>query len=315
MHNKNLCLPYTGGKAYLADSIVRLLPKTDLYIEPFAGGAKVFFAKEPTKIEVLNDVDEDLITLYRVLQDTKKRSELLKRLKFTLYEEKKHIELKRIYKENNNSFNCLDEVERAHSYFYLLMSSFNKKIGIGFSYAKARNIASRFTRKLKTIVYCGIRLKNAIIHCRNAMQIFDMYDTEDAVWYLDPPYLGNTRCSNLYTHEFADEKEHIDLLERIKKLKGYVILSGYPSELYNSYLDNWFQIKKNITLTVGSKTKGLKRFSGSPRIEVLWLNEKAQKANKTLDFGKENNIINDISADNGVLGDNERYVAEVETSV
>ena len=109
-------IPRIGGKAWLVADLVRLLPQHRLYCEAFTGGARLFFAKPPSVIEILNDKDKMLINLYKVVQNDTKRQELIKRLQELPYSRSIFNHYRQAEPE--------DEIEKAVRFFYLSKSSF-----------------------------------------------------------------------------------------------------------------------------------------------------------------------------------------------
>jgi DNA adenine methylase len=110
------------------------------------------------------------------------------------------------------------------------------------------------------------KLKYAEIENRNALEIIERYsDDPDALMYVDPPYVLDTRAGALYEHEMRNQ-EHIDLLNALDKHVGPVVLSGYAHPLYDERLEHWQRITKQSAVE-----------KGQTRIEVLWLNKKAQR--------------------------------------
>jgi DNA adenine methylase len=106
------------------------------------------------------------------------------------------------------------------------------------------------------------RLKGVVIENRNAIEIIDLYDTEQTFFYIDPPYLFSVRDAGTdYRYEMTDE-QHIELAKKLNEVKGMVIVSGYHSELYNDLYQGW-KVQQKITYSDGDKT--------IPRTEVLWM--------------------------------------------
>src|SRR5881227_3620951 len=109
-------LAYIGGKNRLAKQIIALLPEHTTYVEPFAGGAQVFFHKQPSRVEVLNDLNEDIVTFFRVCQSH--HEELTRYLRFTVASRRLHQLL------TDTPTQILTDVQRAARFFYLQKNSF-----------------------------------------------------------------------------------------------------------------------------------------------------------------------------------------------
>ena len=110
------------------------------------------------------------------------------------------------------------------------------------------------------IVKCCERLKEAQIENTDALTLIERYNSEDTLIYLDPPYLQSLRKKNMYVFEMTD-KQHIQMLNLIKKSKSKIILSGYDNELYNSELSEWTTVEKETIAQMGLH-----------RTEKLWMN-------------------------------------------
>ena len=126
-------------------------------------------------------------------------------------------------------------------------------------------------------------------------EIIDSYDRKETLFYLDPPYVQDSRVAkNKYQFEMTNE-QHEDLLKQIVSVKGLVILSGYDNKLYNSYLKKWHRIERKmfchssaITVNQGEEKKRPKR------IEVIWLNPAAMKTQVVKDVVKKNASLNEL---------------------
>lgn len=198
-------LNYIGGKSQSAEKLVRLMPEHDCYVEVFGGGLWTFFRKEPSKIEVVNDINGELINFYRVIQ--RKSDEFIKREKYELYSAELYYEylidykIKKMYKEGidlekialkvrknihyvskiiNTEFT---DVERAFRFFCLIKEAFASKFGSGWGYGAVRNNASIFFNEFKIIDDISKRLKRVQIDNRDFEDVIKGYDNEKVVFY------------------------------------------------------------------------------------------------------------------------------------
>jgi DNA adenine methylase len=179
-------LSYYGGKQTLAKTILGLIPPHRLYCEPFLGGAAIFFAKEPSKVEIINDTNGELVNFYEVLK--RDFSALEKEIAISLHSRKKHQQARVIY-ENPDMF---DRVKRAWAIWMLANSSYGCMLDGGFGYGRvspslSRNLAHK--REAFAIDY-AVRLQKTQIECCDALKIIRSRDCQDAFFYLDPPYVG-----------------------------------------------------------------------------------------------------------------------------
>lgn len=252
-----------GGKGLLAKKIVPLFPEHKIYVEPFGGAASVLLNKEPAPIEVYNDLNSSISRLFRVLRD--QGDELRERLLLTPYSE---IE----FEESDVPHS--DEVEQARRDFVHWRQSLGGR-GTDFSYTvnrSARGMAdavsgylSAIDEELPKII---ARLRTVQILCRSAAKVIRRYDTEDTLFYCDPPYLPETRANGGATKYEVDmtEEDHRALADELHRCQGKVVLSGYPSDLYDELYDGW----RVIEFDVANHAAGAK--SKRRETEALWMN-------------------------------------------
>ena len=206
-------LSYIGGKNRLAKQIIEIFPKHTTYVEPFAGGAQVFFRKEPSKVEVLNDLDGEIASFYRVCQNH--YEELLRYFNFVLVSRSWFDLLKK------TDPSTLTDVQRASRYLYLLKNCFASLVVNPIYH---RNVVQPPGFNLESlpelIEKSHKRLERVQIECAPYEEVLKRYDRAGTLFYLDPPYYGR----KLYHFNFS----HADfekLAERLAKLKGKFILS------------------------------------------------------------------------------------------
>lgn len=274
-------LRYLGGKWRLAPWIISHFPAHRVYVEPFGGAGSVLLRKPRSAGECYNDIDGNLVNLFTVLRDVEMASELCRRLGLTPFSRA----------EYDLAFEPTDDpIERARR---LIVRSY---MGHGSSSA----ISERSTGFRASLVNRGgalpagewpgmpsalqaitRRLHGVLIECRPALQVIDRYDAGDALIYLDPPYLQETRSAkrrggnafHAYAFEMSDE-EHLALLERVLQAKAMVAISGYSNPIYDEKLSDWQR------RTIETHADG-----ALDRTEVLWINPACAAA---LDRGKEN---------------------------
>jgi DNA adenine methylase len=202
-----------GGKNLIAKAIVSLIPDHEIYCEPFAGAAAVFFQKPRAKIEVLNDLDPEVVFLLRAIRDLS--SDDFSKLKRYDWKgsRKRFEELKR--KKPRTRLGKL--------YRFLYLNAFSY-LGDprGFSTFRIDRFRSSFD--LEKIQNCSVRLKNTKILNQDYKKIVKRFDSPQTFFYFDPPYPGFFQAQ--WRHQFS-EKDEEELLEILSKLKGKFILS-YP---------------------------------------------------------------------------------------
>lgn len=250
----NAILKYPGGKWRIADWIISYFPEHKVYCEPFFGSGAVFFNKQPCYIETINDMNGDIVNLFRVCRDYPE--ELAKAINLTPFARDEFISC------NTPSDNPIEQARRTmvryHQSFGISNSSKNSWRNVQ-TYGGPR-CATMWNCLPDTIMNCCERLKNAQIENTDALTLIERYDNENILIYLDPPYLQSLRKRNMYKCEMSDE-QHIEMLRLIKKSKSKIILSGYDNDLYNSELFNWVTVEKETIAQMGLH-----------RTEKLWMN-------------------------------------------
>ncbi len=210
----NSPLKYVGGKSKLSKTIIDQIPEHQLYCEVFAGAAWVFFRKEPSKYETINDLDSDLIAFYRVLQNH--LEEFLKQFKWLLSSREWFDDWKRQQKAGG-----LTDIQRAARYYYLQRQSFggtvrNRNFGVGPLRRPSINLL-RFEEELSEV---HLRMCNVTIENLPWPEFITRYDRKQTFFYLDPPY-HKAPC---YAHNMVLE-DYQELANVLSKIKGRFILS------------------------------------------------------------------------------------------
>ena len=260
---------YHGGKFRMATWIMGFFPPHRIYVEPFGGAASVLLQKPPSHGEVYNDLDGDVVNLFRVLRDPAQRLELVEQLFMTPYARDEFVGA---YEPT------VDPVENARRLVVRAQMGFGSagatKGRTGFRLDTRRNgcnVQHIWTEIPAHLMEVAERLRPVLIENRDAVQCMLDHDTPETLHYVDPPYVHDTRqmASNPYRHEMTDE-DHDQLLDALRALKGMVVLSGYPSGLYEAALPGWV---RHQTSGLGSGQNG-----SVVRDEVVWLNPAVAKA-------------------------------------
>ena len=284
-------LRYHGGKFRLAPKLIPLFPPHRVYTEAYGGGGSVLLQKPRCFSEIYNDLDGEVVNVFRVLQNRKKAARLEALLRVTPFSRE---EFCLSYKHSRS------DVERARR---TIIRSF---MGFG-SDSISRLKASRagFNTRLSSVMSTGFRwnsnrsgttaasdwraypnhissfvdrLQGVVIENRDAKTILQKMDREDALHYVDPPYpmhvrqIGNgSTLEHRYRHELTD-RDHEELAEVLHSLKGMVMVSSYPGPLYERLFRGW---------TTAEWTGGqfCSQNSGpKARTEVVWMNAAAARA-------------------------------------
>jgi DNA adenine methylase len=259
---------WRGAKFLVSRQIIPYLPEHRLYTEAFGGGGGVLLHKPRSHAEIYNDLDDDIVGLFRVLQDEASAARLIELLRMTPFARR---EFEIAYEPSD------DPIERARR---LVIRSF---MGFGSNAHSATQrghqstgFRSNSNRSGTTpaqdwwnlpAAYPAIvdRMRGVVIEHRDALIVLVRHDALTSLHYVDPPYVHDTRSmfkggKSAYRHEL-DDGGHARLLETLRGLIGMVVLSGYAHPLYDEALHDWRRIEF-AALADGAR----------PRTEVLWIN-------------------------------------------
>jgi len=206
-------MAYFGGKSKLANEIIKHFPKHICYCEPFCGAAWVFFRKEPSKTEILNDKDEELVNFFRILQNH--LEEFLKQFKYFIISRKIFDILKR------QDVFTLTDIQRAVKYFYLLKTSFGAKaIDQTFGYKTSGKPALNLLALEETLLEIHWRMAKVFIENLDYQICIKKYDRKHTLFYLDPPYY------NIGGYKYnLNKDDFLEMSDILANIKGKFILS------------------------------------------------------------------------------------------
>lgn len=247
-------LKYPGGKWRIADWIISFFPKHKVYLEPFFGSGACFFNKKPAYIETINDLNGDIVNLFKVCREHPQ--ELAQLVNLTPFARQEFLDC---YEHSDNPIEqARRTLVRYHQSFGTSNSS--KKSWRNVQTYGGPRCATMWNCLPKIITDISDRLKEAQIECVDAITLIQRYNDENTLIYCDPPYLRDLRKKNMYAVEMDDDA-HKQLLSVLKESKSKIILSGYDSKLYNTELSGWFTAEKETIAQMGLH-----------RVEKLWMN-------------------------------------------
>jgi len=224
---------WPGGKSKSVNQILQHLPYKPVYVEPFGGSYAVGLCRRPVKLEVCNDRYSGITDFYRCLRDVATFDALVARLGLTVYSREEFQWCKQTWE------NVTDPIERAARWYYMIQTSFSA-LGRNFGRALSSNcaVAHKIRDKLPEFQAIHNRLKTVQLENQDWSHCIKDYDSEETVFYIDPPYIDSSK--GIYKHEL-DEASHRELLRTIFGCKGFVALSGYAG---NPIIDNnpWSEI-------------------------------------------------------------------------
>lgn len=215
---------WVGGKSRLRKYIIPLLPSHTCYVEPFGGAAWVLLGKQPSDVEVLNDIDQELITFFRVVKE--KPGDLITSFEWELVS---RAEFERLATLDSSQ---LTDVQRAHRFYYLIMAGwggelnyprFQTSITDGGHGNRLIGALETLRQRLEPV---HKRLSTVIIENLDWGKCIDRYDSPTTVMYIDPPYPENG-CN--YAHNMRSWEEHVELFRRLEATRGKWIISSYDT--------------------------------------------------------------------------------------
>jgi DNA adenine methylase len=234
------------------------------YVEPFGGASGVLLQKPRSMSEVYNDLDGEIVNVFRVLQDKNMGLDLEHKLSITPYA---RDEFTLSYEPSD------DPVEQARRALVRAHQGFGSagatkhvtgfRIDSARKYGTAAHLWAKYPNQIKSFID---RLQAVVIENKSATEVIDNHDRDDTLFFVDPPYVHSTRKmggKRYYNYELSDD-DHIQLLEKLNKVTGMVVLSGYDSDIYNEALSTWSRHSTSARISAGRGT--------ATRIETVWLN-------------------------------------------
>ena len=261
---------YHGGKWILAPWIISHFPPHRIYVEPFGGGGSVLLRKPRCYAEVYNDLDVEIVNLFKVVRD--RGDDLLRALELTPFSRDEYLAA---WEQNSDPLEAARRsLIRSFMGFGSAAVTLTRKAGdapagrtapTGFrnnSNRSGTTPAHDWRNYPEQAVAVIDRLRGVVIENRNYAVLIPQLDQPDALFYCDPPYPSSTRDKGSdYRHEMTDD-EHRALARVLHDVRGMVVLSGYACELYDRDLFAGWQRVERPALADGAR----------PRTEVLWLN-------------------------------------------
>jgi len=247
-------IPWMGGKSRLADKILPIFPTHTCYVEPFAGAAALFFKKQPSKVEVLNDINGELVNLYRILQNH--LEEFVRQFKWA-------ITSRQVFEwEKMKRPETLTDIQRAARFYYLQKHAFGGKVdGQSFGTGTDRTHGINLLRIEEELSSAHLRLHQVFIENLDWSACIKRYDRPHSLFYLDPPYWGTAG----YGVDFGLD-HYILMAELAKNIKGNMIISVNDCAKMREVFKGLKMKTVPITYTVGG-SKGRK-----PKKELIIYN-------------------------------------------
>ncbi|WP_107039980.1 DNA adenine methylase [Brumimicrobium mesophilum] len=256
--NKKTPISYYGGKQMMLPRILPIIPQHKIYVEAFFGGGAVFWSKEESEVEVINDLNGQVINFYRQLKSNSR--ELKERVESTPYSRESYKQAMVVY----NAPYLFNEVTRAWSFWVATVQGFSNKIG-SWRCAQNTNKECKLLENKKLLISdeTSQRLKHVQIESKDAIKLILKHDTPDTFFYLDPPYVDSNQG-----HYGGYMQSHFDeLLDTLRTIKGKFLLSSYPNAKLKELtdLEGWSSIGNDLPLSASAT-------AGRRKVEMLTFN-------------------------------------------
>lgn len=275
--SKLIAFGWYGGKYSHLDWLLPLLPKTTHYCEPFGGSAAVLLNRMPSPVETYNDIDGEIVNFFRVLRE--QQDELIRAIGLTPFSR----EELRIAAEE--SLNGISDLERARRFF---VRARQVRTGLAQTASAGRwahcrltsragmaGAVSRWLGSVEGLSEIVQRLLRVQIENAPAIEVIQRYDSDETLFYCDPPYPHDSRSDiNAYSFEMKDS-EHRELAEVLHNVQGKVAVSSYHCKLMDELYGDWNYIESTPKKAHSTNTRpdSVKQ----DRVEVLWVNYEIPK--------------------------------------
>ena len=237
----------------------------------------MLLAKPPAEVDVYNDIDQALYDFFVTLADPAEFERFYRRVALLPYSRQLYNECRCTWQEQE------DRLERVWRWFVVARQSFSGAFANSWSSnvtSSQRGMAataSRWLSCLEDLPLIHARLQRVQIECADWRVILERYDTPETLFYLDPPYVPETRRGGGYKHEMSTE-DHIELVERLLQISGMAVLSGYPTDVYRPLEEaGWHKVQRQTSCYAAGRTRttGLIGPGAAsrmqPRTECLWI--------------------------------------------
>lgn len=262
----NAPIRYFGGKGTMYNNIIEHIPLKgtyNTYIEPFGGSFSIGLKLEPVSIEIYNDLEENVYSLYKVISDKVLFNEFKEKCDLAIYSEQFRTEYKAKLKNDD-----LTIIDRAFYFFYVNRTSHNGIGGFSTNLSIRRNMSKSISDMLSTIdklPEIHQRMSNVIISNNDGISLINKHNNVNTFIYCDPPYEQKTRTAARYSVDM-NNNQHLLFIDEVLKSKSKILISGYECEEYNKLTENNFTKYQFEVKTIDGK------FNKKTKIETLWKN-------------------------------------------
>jgi DNA adenine methylase len=252
-------LSWVGGKSLLAPQIIPLIPKHHTYIEPFCGAAWILFKKEESKVEILNDINLDLVTLYRIVR-------------FHLEEFVKHLKYLLVARDEFDRFinsdpATLTDIQRAVRFYYLVRTGYGARIkNPTFSIGAQRPSNFNLLRIEEDLSAAHLRLARVYIENKDYKELIPRFDSPESFFYVDPPYFG---FENYYGDNIFSRTDFLTLKDILSSIQGKFMVSINDTPEIRSVFDGFTITEVKTRYSLNTKSDKMKKGGAS---ELLIMN-------------------------------------------
>lgn len=261
----NSPIRYYGSKGGFYKRIIEHFPTTEYetYIEPYGGTYIVGLMSTPAKIEIYNDLEKNVYSLYKVISDKELFVQFKEKCDLVFYSE----DIRKDCKENLTDDN-LSIVDRAFNFFYVNRTSHNGIGGFSMNSHVRRGMSkavSDFLSSIDRLPELHDRLSRVMVTNMDGIKLINKYNDPKVFIYCDPPYEQSTRTGARYKVDM-DRKGHELFLDSVIKSKSKILISGYDCELYDVLTENGFKKIQFEVKTIDGN------FNKKTKVETLWKN-------------------------------------------
>jgi DNA adenine methylase len=261
----------------MVNNLLKYFPCHHTYVELFGGSASVLLNKKPSKVEIYNDINGNLVNFFRVIRDKSQFKKFYQIVNLIPYSRKEFFDAKRTLNEG-------EDAERAVKFFIIGRMSFSGNFGSSWGYArfasgnnKARDVNAWLT-SIEALPQITRRLKNVQIDARSYEQVMKYFDDPRIFIYADPPYLNTLSTSWKDAYSVWNIDEHKRFLNLCLKSKSKIMISGRPSELYDNILNLWEQKTfKSVLRSARADKEDKSRSRRKQAVEKIWMNYQLNK--------------------------------------
>lgn len=261
-------IPYVGGKSYLASWIISRFPedfREMTYCEVFGGGGWVLYKKDPSYIEIYNDLNSHLVNLFKVIRNDFKKFN--HKAEWSLHSREMYMEARKRLKDDKT----LNRIEKAMHYAIEQVQSFSGNGGWGYAVSTEKIVSGKWQPFLRRLELINARLKRVQIECLDFEKLIKKYDTKNTLFYLDPPYINKEYYYNTDGVNFK-LNDHERLVKILRKIKGKFILSYYDDPLARKLYDGFIILKKESVKHSQGITRNTKLKKKQKATELLIMN-------------------------------------------